>query len=139
VDRAEAHRRLAAAPVGHLATVGSDGRPHVVPFCFAVAGQTLHSAVDHKPKSTTRLRRLDDIAVHPDVTVLVDHYDDDWTRLWWVMVRGRALVLDDDERGRDALTAKYPQYRDRPPRGPFIRVRMESTQWWSGSGSGTGT
>jgi len=131
VDGAEARRRLIAAPVGHLATVARDGRPHVVPFCFAVAGETLYSAVDHKPKTTTRLRRLDDIATHPDVTVLVDHYDADWSRLWWVMVRGRALVLDDDERGRAALTAKYPQYRDLPPRGPFIRVAMETSQWWS--------
>jgi PPOX class probable F420-dependent enzyme len=132
VDQAEARRRLAAAPVGHLATVARDGRPHVVPFCFAVEGDTLHSSVDHKPKTTTRLRRLYDIATNPDVTVLVDHYDADWSRLWWVMVRGRALVLDDDERGRAALTAKYPQYRDRPPGGPFIRVAIRSSQWWSG-------
>jgi PPOX class probable F420-dependent enzyme len=132
VDEAEARRRLIAAPVGHLATVARDGRPRVVPFCFAVEGETLHSAVDHKPKSTTRLRRLDDIAAHPDVTVLVDHYDADWSRLWWVMVRGRALVLDDDEPGRAALSAKYLPYRDQPPRGPFIRVAMEISQWWSG-------
>ena len=137
MDQAEARRRLAAAPVGHLATVAADRRPHVVPFCFAVAGETLHSAIDHKPKSTTRLRRLDDIAAHPDVTVLVDHYDEDWSRLWWVIVRGRAVVLDDDERGRAALTAKYAQYRDRPPRGPFIRVTIDSSQWWSASGPAT--
>ena len=133
MDRAEARRRLVAAPVGHLATVARDGRPHVVPFCVAVEGEMLHSAIDHKPKTTARLRRLDDIAAHPDVTVLVDQYDADWSRLWWVMVRGRARVLDDDEPGRDALIAKYPQYRERPPRGPFIRVAMESSQWWSGS------
>ena len=132
MDEAEARRRLTAAPVGHLATVARDGRPHVVPFCFAVEGETLHSAVDQKPKTTTRLRRLDDIVSHPDVTVLVDHYDADWSRLWWVMVRGRARVLDDDERGRAVLTAKYPQYRDAPPGGPFIRVAMETARWWSG-------
>jgi PPOX class probable F420-dependent enzyme len=132
MDRAEARRRLIVAPVGHLATVARDGRPHVVPFCFAVEGDTLHSAVDHKPKTTTQLRRLDDIAIHPEVTVLVDHYDADWSRLWWVMVRGHAVVVDDDELGRAALTAKYPQYRERPPDGPFIRVAMETSQWWSG-------
>ena len=86
----------------------------------------LHSAVDHKPKTTTQLRRLDDIAAHPDVTVLVDHYDDDWARLWWVMVRGRGRVVARRRRaGRALLAAKYAQYRDRPPGGPFIQVALE--------------
>jgi PPOX class probable F420-dependent enzyme len=133
MDEAEARGRLAAAPVGRLATVGRDRRPHVVPFCFAVDGDTLHTAVDHKPKRTTQLRRLDDIAVHPDVTVLVDHYDDDWDRLWWVMARGQARALDHDDAGRAALTAKYVQYRAHPPTGPFIRVTLESWRWWSGA------
>jgi PPOX class probable F420-dependent enzyme len=131
VDEAEARALLAAARVGRLATVAADGRPRVVPFCFVVDGDTLHSAVDHKPKTTTRLRRLDDIAGHPDVTVLVDHYDDDWSQLWWVRVRGRAVVVDEAEPARRLLAAKYAQYRERPPSGPFIRVELQEWRWWS--------
>lgn len=135
MDEAEARRRFADARVGHLATVGVDGRPHVVPFCFAVDGDTLWSAIDHKPKTTTRLQRLDDITDHPHVTVLVDWYsDDDWARLWWVMARGRARTLDDDDRGRALLMAKYVQYRDRPLGGPFIQVALEDWRWWASSG-----
>ena len=137
MDEAEARARLAAAPVAHLGTVASDGRPRVVPFCFVVEGDTLYSAVDHKPKTTTRLRRLDDIAAHPDVTVLVDHYDDDWARLWWVTVRGRAEIAAEAQPARDLLAAKYAQYRDRPPRGPFIRVALQEWRWWSGGRRGT--
>jgi PPOX class probable F420-dependent enzyme len=133
VDEAEARRRFENARVGHLATIGVDGRPHIVPFCFAVDGDVLWSAVDHKPKTTTRLRRLENIADHPHVTVLVDRYDDEWTRLWWVMARGWAQAVDDDERGRALLLDKYDQYRDRPPGGPFIRVRLEEWRWWAPS------
>jgi PPOX class probable F420-dependent enzyme len=133
VDEAEARARLAGAPVARLATVASDGRPRVVPFCFAVDGDTLHSAVDHKPKTTTRLRRLDDIAAHPDVTVLVDYYNDDWARLWWVTVRGRAEVVAEPEPAIGLLAAKYAQYRNHPPQGPFIRVALEEWRWWSGA------
>jgi PPOX class probable F420-dependent enzyme len=131
VDAAEARRRFEDARIGHLATVGVDGRPHVVPFCFAVDRDTLWSAIDHKPKTTTRLQRLVDIAAHPHVTVLVDRYSDDWTRLWWVMVRGSARVIDDDARGRALLVQKYDQYRDRPPGGPFILVTLAEWGWWA--------
>ena len=96
-------------------------------------GDVLHSAVDHKPKTTAKLRRLDDIAVHPDVTVLVDHYDDDWSKLWWVRVRGRATVVDEPEPARRLLAAKYAPYRERPPAGPFIRVQLVEWRWWSGA------
>ena len=123
MDEAEARARLAAAPVARLATVASDGRPRVVPFCFVIEGDVLHSAVDHKPKTTPRLRRLDDIANQPDVTVLVDHYDDDWSRLWWVTVRGRAEVVGDAQPASGLLAAKYAQYRDRPPRDPSSALR----------------
>jgi PPOX class probable F420-dependent enzyme len=130
VDEAECRRRFAEARVGRLATVDGRGRPDVVPFCFAVDGETLWSAVDHKPKTTTRLKRLENIAAHPGVTVLVDHYDEDWTALWWVRVRGRASVTEDDPRGRQLLVAKYRQYRAHPPAGPFITVALRSWQWW---------
>src|SRR5207247_8096000 len=95
-------RRLVnGAAVAHLGTVDGSGRPHVVPFCFALDGDVLYSAVDHKPKSTTRLRRLDNIRANPRVEVLVDHYEDDWSCLWWVRLRGRAEVSEDgDAAGR---------------------------------------
>jgi PPOX class probable F420-dependent enzyme len=133
MDAAEARERLGAARIAHLATVAADGRPRVVPFCFAVAGETLHAAVDDKPKTTRRLRRLDDIAIHPEVTVLVDHYDEDWSRLWWVSVRGRAEVVEDAAAASALLAAKYAQYRARPPRGPFIRIALQRWRWWSGA------
>src|ERR671932_227372 len=93
----------AATRVARLATTDPDGRPHLVPIVFVVDGDTLYSAVDRKPKRSTKLRRIENARVRPDVTVLVDHYDDDWSRLWWIRVRGRARVLeggDEWERGR---------------------------------------
>lgn len=127
-------RRVASAPVGRLATTGEDGRPRLVPFCFALEGDVLYSAVDHKPKSTTELRRLDDVRARPQVAVLVDHYEDDWSRLWWVRLRGRARVVDDDaeaERARRLLAEKYEQYRSRPPEGPVLAVAVDEWRAWS--------
>jgi len=118
--------------VARLATAGPDGRPHVVPICFALDGDTLYSAVDEKPKRTRRLRRLRDIEANPQVEVLIDHYEEDWSQLWWVKLRGTARVVDRDERALELLQAKYEQYRERPPRGPFILVRVERrTEWTS--------
>ena len=137
VDEAEARRRLAEARVGHLATVGADGRPGLVPFCFAVDGDVLYSAVDHKSKRSPQLRRLADIDAHPDVTVLADAWSEDWDRLWWVRARGRAHVTDDDAERAVAvrlLADKYDQYRRRPPEGPVVVVRMEELRWWSATG-----
>ena len=84
--------------VARLATVGADGRPHVVPICFALDGDTLYSAVDEKPKSTRRLQRLANIGANPQVEVVIDHWDEDWTRLWWVRLSGRAVVAEHDPR-----------------------------------------
>src|SRR5204863_4028838 len=94
VDAEEARELLASAAVGRLATVGSDGRPHLVPICFAVEGSTLFTAVDHKPKRTLALRRLANVAANPAVSVLADHYEDDWSRLWWVRADGVARVVE---------------------------------------------
>ncbi len=117
--------------MGRLATVTSDGRPHVVPCCFALDGDTICSAVDAKPKSTLALRRLDNLRSNPAVALLVDHYDDqEWSRLWWVRVDGRGRVVDEGEERDAALTvlgAKYPQYREHPPPGPVILV--EHLEW----------
>jgi PPOX class probable F420-dependent enzyme len=119
------------ARVARLATVGPDGRPHVVPVCFAAEGSTLYTAVDEKPKRTRRLRRLENIERDPRVEVLVDHYEDDWSRLWWLRLRGTARVVEHDERALELLVSKYPQYRRQPPRGPFVVVSISDRIEWS--------
>jgi len=121
---------LGRARVGRLATVGSDGRPHVVPICFALDGDTLYTAVDQKPKSTRRLRRLANIEANPAVEIVIDHWDEDWSLLWWVRLSGQARVVEQDARGLELLQAKYPQYRADPPAGPFIVVAVESRREW---------
>jgi len=122
------------APVARLATVDRQGRPHVVPICFVLDGNTLFTAVDEKPKRTRRLRRLENIAANPRVEVLIDHYEDDWSRLWWVRLRGRARIVE-DRRAVELLAAKYPQYRDRPPAGPVIAIEIEERSEWTSSPS----
>jgi PPOX class probable F420-dependent enzyme len=120
--------------VARLATTDPDGRPHLVPIVFAIEGETLYSPVDRKPKRSSRLRRIENARARPDVTILVDHYDDDWTRLWWIRLRGRARVLDDGrERARALalLTEKYHQYRDEPPDGPVLAVDVTEVREWS--------
>jgi PPOX class probable F420-dependent enzyme len=120
---------FAGARVARLATVGADGAPHLVPIVFAVTGDVIHSAVDAKPKRHNRLRRLANIAHEPRVSVLADHYDDDWSLLWWVRADGTAEVLAESPDGLAALTAKYPQYRRIPPPGPYLRIAV--TKWSS--------
>jgi PPOX class probable F420-dependent enzyme len=126
--------RLTAARVARLATIDPDGRPHLVPIVFALDGDTLYSAVDRKPKRSTTLRRIENARARPDVTVLVDHYEEDWNRLWWIRLRGRARILDDgDERDRALalLTQKYEQYRSEPPEGPVLAVDVVDVRAWS--------
>jgi PPOX class probable F420-dependent enzyme len=128
--------RLTTARVARLATIDPDGRPHLVPIVFAIEGDTLYSAVDRKPKRSTRLRRIENARARPDVTILVDHYEDDWGRLWWVRLRGRARVLDDGvehDRALELLTQKYPQYRAEPPVGPVLAVDVTETREWTAS------
>jgi PPOX class probable F420-dependent enzyme len=124
----------AEAPVARLATVGRDGSPHVVPICFVLDGSMLYTAVDEKPKRTRRLRRLENIEANPAVEVLIDHYEDDWSRLWWVRLRGTARIVE-DPRAVELLAAKYPQYRDRPPAGPVIAIEIEERSEWTSSPS----
>jgi PPOX class probable F420-dependent enzyme len=118
------------ARVARLATLDTDGRPHVVPICFALDGDTLYTAVDAKPKSTRALRRLANIESDPRVEIVIDHYDEDWSKLWWVRLSGRARVIDHDARGLELLQAKYPQYRDDPPAGPFVVVAIQARTAW---------
>ena len=125
--------RLTEARVARLATIDPDGRPHLVPIVFAVDGDTLFSAVDRKPKRSRTLRRIENARVRPDVTILVDHYDEDWSRLWWLRLRGRARVLDEgDERDHALalLAEKYPQYRAEPPDGPVLAVDVTEIRAW---------
>jgi PPOX class probable F420-dependent enzyme len=126
--------RLTSARVARLATTDPDGRPHLVPIVFAVDGDTLYTAVDRKPKRSRTLRRIENARARPDVTILVDRYDEDWSRLWWIRLRGRARVLDaGDERQRalQLLAEKYPQYEDEPPDGPVLAVDVTETRAWS--------
>jgi PPOX class probable F420-dependent enzyme len=122
---------VAAARVGRLATVGADLRPHVVPVTYAVHGDELFIAIDQKPKTTTALKRLRNIESHPQVAILVDEYDEDWTHLWWVRVDGAARVLTADAAAVQLLVAKYPQYEGDPPRGPVIAIRADGWSGWS--------
>ena len=126
---------FASARVARLATVDADGRPHLVPITFAAAGDVIWTAVDHKPKRSRALKRLDNIRANPAVSVLVDHYDDDWTRLWWVRADGTAVIRDDAPEALALLAAKYPHYRTTPPSGPFIEIGVARwTAWESNPG-----
>jgi len=125
--------RLIAARVARLATTDPDGRPHLVPIVFALEDDTLYSAVDRKPKRSSTLRRIENARARPDVTILVDHYEEDWGRLWWIRLRGRARVLDDGEerdRALALLQEKYPQYRAEPPAGPVLAVDVTDVREW---------
>ena len=134
---AQARQRFAGAPVARLATVGPDGQPHLVPITFAVDGDRIYTAVDAKPKTTTNLRRLRNIAGNPRVAVLADHYEADWDRLWWARAEGLASVLGEpaDLAGPLALlAARYPRYRTDPPAGPVIAIRAERWTGWVATG-----
>ena len=130
----EARARFGSVRVVRLATVGADGAPHLVPITFAVDGELIYTAVDHKPKSTQRLQRLRNIAQNPRVALLADEYSDDWDALWWVRVDGLAHVMTDAGELRhplDVLAARYGQYRDRRPDGPVIAIRARRWTGWS--------
>ena len=133
MDGDEMRQRVGEARSGVLSTVTAEGRPHAVPCCFALDGDTVYSAVDAKPKSTLALRRLDNLATNPSACLLVDCYDDDWSELWWVRADGTARVLvDGDERDHalELLAAKYPQYRETRPPGPVIAISITAWRSW---------
>jgi PPOX class probable F420-dependent enzyme len=132
-DESVLRERVRSARVARLATIEPDGRPHLVPIVFALDGDTLYSAVDSKPKRSRRLRRIENARARPDVTVLVDRYDDDWERLWWVRLRGRARVLDggaEAEHALDLLVDKYEQYRHDRPAPPVLAVDVVAWRGW---------
>ena len=124
---------MAEAGVGRLATVTTDDRPHIVPCCFAVSGDVVYSAVDHKPKSTRQLRRLTNLRGNPNAALLVDYYDEDWSSLWWVRADGTGRILDagpELDRAITLLVAKYDQYREVSPAGPVIALDIAAWRGW---------
>jgi PPOX class probable F420-dependent enzyme len=138
LDAGEARRRLAAARVARLATADAACRPHVVPMTFAMLdATTIVSAIDHKPKRTTALRRLANIAANPQVSVLADHYDEDWTQLWWARADGTARAVAADQeidlraRAVAALRERYAPYRDRPPAGALVVINVVRWSGWA--------
>jgi len=134
VTPAEARTRFEEAPVAHLATVGADGAPHIVPVTYALVGDSIVTAVDGKPKRGTPLRRFENVAANPRVSLLVDAYDADWTRLWWARGDGRASIVaggTDLERALAALRARYPQYATVALTGPAIVIAVDRWSGWS--------
>jgi PPOX class probable F420-dependent enzyme len=137
LDLDEARRRFATGRVAYLATLRSDGTAALVPIFFEVVGNRVVSAVDPKPKRTLELARLRHIARDPRVTLLVDHYEDDWQLLWWARAEGEARVVAAGPERDEALAnlrAKYPQYQTLD--GPFgDAVIVEVARWtgWSAS------
>ncbi|MEL7157633.1 MAG: TIGR03668 family PPOX class F420-dependent oxidoreductase [Actinomycetota bacterium] len=133
--------RFGAARFAVLATHGPEGRIDLVPCCFALvapsapgAGPTVVSAVDHKPKRHQRLARLDNIGADDRVSMVVDERSDEWDRLWWVRLEGRASVVTAGpvrDEAIAALVAKYPQYQQQPPAGPAVVIEPTRWQGWS--------
>lgn len=120
--------------MARLSTVDPTGWPHIVPVVFAVAGDLLWIAVDHKPKSSRNLKRLRNIQSNPAVSLLVDHYEDDWTALWWARADGTAAVVSTPSAMTDPidhLVAKYPQYQAIRPEGPVIEVKVTRWTGWA--------
>jgi PPOX class probable F420-dependent enzyme len=138
MDAAEMRRRIGTAKVARLATIRDGRSPHIVPICFALDGDTLLFAIDAKPKRTADLQRLRNIVSNPAVSILVDHYEDDWQKLWWVRLDGTARVVTQEteaDRVIDVLAERYPQYRRARPPGPVVVVSIERMSGWSASRS----
>ncbi|MEV4438144.1 TIGR03668 family PPOX class F420-dependent oxidoreductase [Streptomyces sp. NPDC049577] len=153
---ARARARFASSAVARLATADAAGRPHLVPVTFVLDGDALYFAVDRKPKRHREphqeqeprgahhpqsLRRLRNIEANPWVSLLVDHYADDWATLWWARADGRAEILRGSDPARsvaaiERLCAKYPQYAADPPQGPVVAIEVERWSDWSFAGPG---
>jgi PPOX class probable F420-dependent enzyme len=133
VDAATMRHRVDAERVGRLATVRLDGRPHIVPCCFVAAGEVIYSAVDAKPKSSLALRRLENVRATPSASLLVDHYGEDWSSLWWIRLDGAARVIENGaerDRALECLRSKYEQYVREPPPGPVIAIDVTAWRAW---------
>ena len=128
-------RFLASCRVGHLATANARATPHVVPVCFIVSDMTLYITIDQKPKGDVRaLKRLRNILENPVAVFVADRWDEDWTRLGWVMLRGPAEIIADGaehDRAQALLRSRYPQYRNMELSGlPVIAIRIERVASW---------
>ena len=127
-------RRVTQARIARLATVRPDGTPHVVPITFVLDGNRIFSAIDHKPKTTANLQRLRNLEANPVASVIVDHYDDDWSFLWWARADGLTRVVErgpDHERAVARLVEKYAPYRTHRPTGPVLMVEIDRWSSWS--------
>jgi PPOX class probable F420-dependent enzyme len=137
-DSSVLRAQVSGSRVARLATVSPDGRPHLVPIVFALEGDTLYSAVDEKPKRSRTLLRIENARRNPDVTVLVDHYEEDWGRLWWIRLRGRARVLDGGDEAAHALqllSAKYEQYAGDAVGLPVLAIDVDEWRGWAAARS----
>ena len=129
---------LSAAPVGRLATADAAGRPHVIPVCFACDGRRIYSALDAKPKRgrLADLRRVRNIRANPQASLVIDHYEADWSKLWYLLVSGPAELIDAGDEHAAALVllrAKYPQYRAMAlDDNPIIRITPQRAVGWTG-------
>lgn len=133
ISQQQARNWFAQARAARLASADELGRPHLVPVVFAARGDVIVTAVDQKPKRTAQLKRLRNIAANPHVALLVDHYEDDWSRLWWVRADGEAELAASAAHPDllAALVAKYPQYRENPPTGTLIMIRVTRWSGWA--------
>ncbi|AVH54967.1 MULTISPECIES: TIGR03668 family PPOX class F420-dependent oxidoreductase [Streptomyces] len=146
LDEDEARRRFLTARSARLATVDAELRPHLVPVVFAAHGGEIVTAIDHKPKRTQRVKRLRNIAAHPAVCLLVDAYDEDWDRLWWVRADGDARIVPPGApeppveaayaAAIAALRDKYAQYQQQPPDGPVIAITVHRWHGWRAAPTG---
>lgn len=132
---AEARRRFSGARIARLATVRVTGAPHLVPVTFAVEGDRIYSAVDAKPKRDRRLGRLDNMAHEPRVCLLVDHWSEDWSQLWWVRADGVSRVVPTDEHAVTLLSERYGQYRRHRPVGPVVIIDVDRWTGWQATAS----
>lgn len=128
--------------VAHLATADGRGQPHVIPVCFVLVAGRFYTAIDEKPKRSTRLRRLRNIEENGQAALVFDEYDEEWSRLGYVLVRGPASLVEgglEQERAVAALRQKYRQYRSMALEGrPLIRIAPERVASWGRLGDGGG-
>ena len=136
----QTRRLVAETRVARLTTADANGAPHVMPVCYVLDGETVYSVVDRKPKraGAMRLRRIRNILANPQVALLLDGYDEDWSRLWYVLLHGVASVIHRGPERRWALTLlrkKYPQYAAMNLEGrPVIRMRIWRVMTWGNPG-----
>ena len=136
MDRATQRLLVSRARVGRLATVAASGTAHVVPLCFALVGDVVYSAVDHKPKRSANLRRIANVVATGSTSLLVDHFEEDWSALWWVRLDGIGRLVQDEAEAAvaiAALAAKYEQYQRRPPEGAVLAIDVSQWTAWSAS------